>query len=203
MISNRRFALAVLGFVAAGVVGSALVVAAAPGLVVATAGGMTVHANSMTFTSMTAYPTVNQTSTDSRRLLVTIEVKSATADSLTLTKTLNLSRYGDVPSNGRVRIRLHSDSVGPIGNSIFRVSRLHADTYDLTDFTVDEGYVDETTQNPAGPSDPVELLTTGQSGSFGNVTMHVHSMALQKLALSNFSIQFQFDPDGDGVYEYK
>lgn len=203
MISKRRFALVLLLFVAAGVVGSTLVVSAAPGLLAATDGGMTVHADSMTFTSMTAYPTVNRTTTDDHRLLVTIEVESATADSLRLTKTLDLSRYDDVPSDGRVRIRMESDSVEPLGNSIFRVSRLHADTYDLEDFRTDEGYVDETTQNPTGPNDPVELLTTGQRGSFGNVTMHAHEIALQNLDLTGFSIQFQFDPDGDGVYEYR
>lgn len=189
-------------FVLGGILGGALVVSAAPGVLIQGIGGMTVKSDHMTFTSMTAYPTVNRTATSKQRLLVTVEIEGATANSMTLLKELDLSRYSDVPVGGTVRIRMHSDNVGRLNDAILRVSAIDADQYNLQQFTVDEGYVDESTADPAGPNDPVELLTTGQSGSFENVTLQVHHMAIDRLDLSGFTIDVQYDPDNDGTFEY-
>lgn len=84
---------------------------------------------------------------------------------------------------------------------ILHVPAVEAAEYDLDLVEVDEGYVEETTSDPGGPNDPVEVLTTGQSGSFKDVRMQVHHMAIDDLALSGFTIEFQYDPD-DGTFEY-
>lgn len=174
-------------------------------------GGFYVNATSMTGNDMHLYPTVAPTSGKDAYPQGVIELSSGSITELEITKTMNLSEYTDVSAAGTVRVRINASSTNVKGPMLLRASSIEAEQANFSGLAMQESSTSTMKSAPGpfnmtAPNTVVGRSITVHGSNPGiemqNMSIQAHYLVNEDITLNGMKMQFMYDPDNDGTYEF-
>ncbi|MFB6166117.1 MAG: hypothetical protein ABEJ31_13230 [Haloarculaceae archaeon] len=193
-----------------------LVVVVATGTVyafpIAGVGGFYVNATSMDGHDMVLYPTMARTSNQSSYPQGVIELSSGNITGLEISKTMNLSDFTDVNAMGTIRLQITATKTDIDAPMLLRASSINASQANFSGLALQESNTNTLKSAPGPINMTAPNTVTGRSVSIAgknpgiemkDMAIQTHYLVNQDISLHGMKLQFMYDTDNDGTYEFK